>query len=89
MKTGYSYIIIKENYPELARESTLLPSTHYPKLRYAFIEKQVFKDGSEAINRIDYSDDLPKLHNIAKEYISWYNYPIGIAKNIQGYLREI
>jgi hypothetical protein len=84
MKT-YNYVIIKENNSYLAQESALLDNVYLPT-KYALIEKQCFKDGSEAINRIQYSNDLQKLSEIAKNYISWYNYPIGIYKDIQGNL---
>jgi hypothetical protein len=87
--TNYSYIIIKENHPELERESVLLDNKYNPKKKYAFINKVVHKDGSENIAFINYSNDLQDLQNRAKGFISWYNYPLGVAKNIQGYLREI
>jgi len=87
--TNYSYIIIKENHPELERESVLLDNNYNPKKKYAFINKVVHKDGSENIAFINYSNDLQDLQNRTKGFISWYNYPLGVAKNIQGYLREI
>jgi hypothetical protein len=87
--TNYSYIIIKENHPELERESVLLDNKYNPKKKYAFINKVVHKDGSENIAFINYSNDLQDLQNRTKGFISWYNYPLGVAKNIQGYLREI
>ena len=93
MKTQYNYAIIKENYPELERESVLLPEkgkTKYnPKKKYAMIVKGVHTDNSESIYFIEYSNDLIGLHEKAKGYISWYNYPIGLAKNIQGYITEL
>jgi hypothetical protein len=90
---GYSYAIIKENYPDLERLTVLSPEkgeTKYnPKKKYAMIVKGVHKDHSESIYFIVYSNDLENLHNRAKKYPSWYNYPIGLTKNMQGYIREI
>ena len=84
----YSYIIIKENYPELQRESTIFKSP-YKRKKYAFIEKTCFNDGSEAITRIIYSDDLMELHKKAEGYISWYNYPLGLYKDMQQSVLEL
>ena len=89
MKNSYSYIIIKENYPELEREPVLLENNYKASRRYAMINKIAHKDGSENISTIVYSNDLQALHNRAKGFISWYNYPLGMSKNIQGYLKEI
>ena len=86
---GYNYVIIKENYPELERENVLLENKYKANRRYAMINKMVHKDGSESISTIVYSNDLQGLQERAKGFVSWYNYPIGIAKNMQGYLREI
>lgn len=86
---NYSYVIIKENYPQLERENVLLENKYKANKRYAMITKMVHKDGSENISTIVYSNDLQGLQERAKGFISWYNYPLGIAKNIQGYLREI
>ena len=84
---NYNYAIIKENYPALKQESAFLDNEYKPT-KYCLIEKQCFKDGSEGINRIVYSDDLAQLSIQAKNYISWYNYPIGVCKGIQGYITE-
>lgn len=86
---GYSYVIIKNNYPQLERESTLLHNKYKANSKYAFIQKYVHKDGSESICFIDYSNDLEALQKRANGFISWYNYPIGIYKNIQGYLSTL
>ena len=86
---GYNYVIIKENYPELERENVLLENKYKANRRYAMITKMVHTDGSESIPTIVYSNDLQGLQERAKGFISWYNYPIGIAKDMQGYLREI
>lgn len=85
----YNYAIIKHSYPELERESVLTENLYKPKLKYAFICKGIHKDGSESIYFIKYSNDLEKLHNMAKGYISWYNYPLGLTKDMQGYIREL
>ena len=90
---GYNYAIIKENYPELERESVLSPgkksNKYSAKKKYAMIVKGVHKDGSESIYFIKYSNDLEELHKEASRYISWYNYPLGLSKNIQGFIREL
>lgn len=84
----YNYAIIKENYPELERESVL---THnkWKNKKYAMLVKGVHKDGSESIYFIKYSNDLEELQNEAKDFPSWYNYPLGVSKSIQGYISEI
>lgn len=89
MKNPYSYIIIQENYAELERESVLLENKYKANKKYAMISKIVHKDGSENISTIVYSNDLQALQDRAKGFVSWYNYPLGISKDIQGYLREI
>jgi hypothetical protein len=89
MKNGYNYAIIKENNPTFARESVLLENKYNPKKKYALISKMVHKDGSESITTIVYDNDLVGLHNRAKSFPSWYNYPMGVAKDMQGYLREV
>jgi hypothetical protein len=89
MMTSYSYVIIKVNHPELERERVLLDNKYKARLKYAFINKIVHKDGSENIAFIDYSDDLEELQERAKGFISWYNYPLGVAKSIQGYISEV
>jgi hypothetical protein len=85
----YNYAIIKENYPELERESVLSYNKYSPKKKYAMLVKGVHKDGSESIYFIEYSNDLQELQEKASGYLSWYNYPLGVAKSIQGYLSEI
>jgi len=89
MTTPYNYVIIKHNYPELERESTLLDNKYNPKKKYALIDKGVHKDGSEGIYRIEYSNDLEALQVRAAKFVSWYNYPLGLRKNIQGYISEL
>jgi len=89
MNSRYSYVIIKENNPYLERESTLIRNNYKASKKYAFINKIVNKDGSESIAFIDYSNDLQDLQDRARGFATWYNYPLGITKNMQGYLREI
>ncbi len=88
MTTPYNYVIIKHNYPALERESTLLQNNYKPK-KYAFINKGVHKDGSESIYFIEYSNDLEALQKRASGAVSWYNYPLGLSKDIQGYIKEV
>ena len=85
---NYSYAIIQTNYAELERESALLENNYKPR-KYAFIEKVSHKDGSESISRIKYSNDLQKLQETASGYISWYNYPLNLMKEIQGNIYQI
>ena len=85
----YNYVIIKENYPELERETVLSENKYRKTKKYAMIVKGVHKDSSESIYFIKYDNNLQKLQEQAKQYPSWYNYPLGVAKSMQGYLREI
>ena len=89
MKT-YNYCILLENTPDkyLHQESTYLFSP-FKKTKFALIEKQVFKDGSEGINRIIYSNDYEKLKALTLSYISWYDYFAGVSKSIQGYVSKL
>ena len=89
MKTAYNYVIIQYNYPELQRESTLLANKYDAKKKYAFIQKMVHKDGSESIGFISYSNNMDELQLQANGFISWYNYPLGLRKNIQGFISEL
>jgi hypothetical protein len=86
---GYSYVIIKENHPELERESTLSHNKYKANKKYAYIVKGVHKDGSESIYFIEYSNDLQELSKRAKEFPTWYNYVLGISKSLQGDLSEL
>jgi hypothetical protein len=87
---SYTYAILVENTPKryLHQESTYLPCK-FKKTKYALIEKQVFKDHSEGINFIYYSNDLNKLIEKMNNYISWYNYVNSVTKNIQGYISKL
>lgn len=86
---AYSYVIIRENYPALDREKVLLHNKHNPKKKYAFISKVVHKDRSESIAFIDYSNDLAALQLKAQDYISWYNNPANLYKDMQQNIRHI
>lgn len=86
--TSYSYVIIKENYPELKFESVLLKNNYLPT-KYVFIEKVSQKDGSEAISNIYYSNDLAALQLRAEKYVSWYNYPANLYKDMQQHISHI
>jgi len=88
--TQYNYALLVENTPDkyLQQESTYLDN-NFRKTKYALIEKQVFKDGSEGINRIIYSNNLLKLKNTILNYVSWYDY-IGMqTKNMQQYISKL
>jgi hypothetical protein len=85
----YNYIIIKESYPELERESTLSYNKYKKSKKYAFICKGIHNDGSESIYFIDYSNNLAELQERAAGFISWYNYPMNLMKNIQGFISQI
>lgn len=90
MKTGYSYVIIKHNDPVFARESTYLDSNKYKKsAKYAMFFKTVHMDKSETLTHIKYSSDMEELQANAEGFISWYNYPLNLCKNIQGYITNI
>lgn len=85
----YGYVIIKHNYPELRQEPTFFESKYLKSKKYAMIFKNINKDGSELITHIKYSNDLEALQETAKGFISWYNYPLGVYKSIQGYISEL
>lgn len=88
IRIQFSYGILKENYPELKNESTILVND-YQETKYALIEKKVVKDGTEKINHIFYSDDLEKLTFMAETYKSWYNYPLNKSKSLSQYVSNI
>ena len=83
-KLPYNYAIIKDNYPELERESVLLHNNYRKNKKYALICKGCHKDGSESIYFIRYSNYLEDLQRHAEMYPSWYNYPLMLRKDIQG-----
>lgn len=86
----YIYGILKENTELLGLqfEPTIIPCEFVPSA-YALIEKKMLPNNTEKINRIIYSDDLQELSTNLLKYISWYNYPTGIKKNMQQFISEI
>lgn len=90
IKFPYLYAIVVNNNDDrnLARETTTI-NNDFKNTKFALIEKQVNKDGTENINRIIYDDDINKLSEDAKKYVSYYNYVAGFKKNIQQYVSEI
>jgi len=84
----YSYVVIKHNYSDLAKESTFFESK-YKKTKYAALYFTVHKDKSETFTHIIYSNNLEELQNKANVFLSWYNYPLNLCKNIQGYIKHI
>jgi hypothetical protein len=91
MKTNkkYSYVVIIDNEPYLASESTLLDNKYKKSAKYAMFEKMINSDGSESLVKITYSSNITELQNIAANYVSWYNYPLNLSKNMQGYIKHI
>lgn len=45
-------------------------------------------DGSEIVVRVIYSNNLEQLTNTLKNYISWYNEPLGLQKDMQQNIYE-
>lgn len=86
----YNYAILVENTSDkyLHQESTYLDN-NFKKTKYALIEKQCFKDGSEGVNRIIYSNNLTDLQSQLIKYISWYDYIDMKTKNIQQYISKL
>jgi hypothetical protein len=82
-QTGFSYVAIRHNIEEYKRISTYLPSKVTNK-KYAIFYYTVNKDSSEILTKIECSNDLDKLQAIADNYPSWYNYPMGYFKQLQG-----
>lgn len=85
----YGYMVIRFNHPDYERKSTLLHNDYKKSKRYAIFNYSAHKDGSESLNFIEYSDDLEDLHNRAKDYPTWFNYPIGLFKPIDGEIQPI
>jgi hypothetical protein len=86
---AYNYVIIKDNNPTFERESTLLDNKYKKSKKYVFITKMIHKDSSESTASIQYSNDLAELQQRANGFISWYNYPMKLSKNIQGFISEL
>ena len=89
LNIGYNYAIIQPNNPNLKRESVLSFNKYLKSKKYAFICKGVHKDGSESTYFIKYSNDLEAFQKDAAEYVSFYNYPIGIFKAIDGSIKKL
>lgn len=89
METAYNYIIIKENNQYFKQESVLFDNKYEADKKYAFIIKTIQKDSSENIATIEYSNDLEQLQERANGYCSWYNYPMGVYKDMQQYLYKM
>ena len=84
----YGYTILKYNTPELERESTLLKNNYKKSKVYALIYKSVYKDQSESITHIEYSNDYLDLAFKARVFVSWYDYIEGKKRDIQGYISD-
>ncbi len=78
----YHYGILKENYKELAQETTIVPSP-FKNSKYALIVKQCNDDGTEEIYTIFYSDRYMRLLFKLTTFISWYDYVCGNYKDMQ------
>lgn len=85
---GYSYVVIKHNYSDLAKESTYFESK-YKKTKYAALYYTVHKDKSETFTHVVYSNNLDKLQIQANNFVSWYNYPLNLFKDIKGNIKHI
>lgn len=83
-KMKYIYGILRENTQRAALHqiNTFFPCK-YKKTKYGIIEKAVMSDGSEIVIRVIYSNNLEELTNTLKNYISWYNEPLGLKKDMQ------
>lgn len=88
-KTGFSYVVIKYNNPAFAKESTLLDNKYKKSAKYAMFFRTVHKDSSESLTHIKYLSDMEELQRVANSFVSWYNYPLSIYKDIQGYIKHI
>lgn len=85
----YSYGILRENTERAALQqiNTLLPCKH-KKTKYGIIEKAVINNGSEIVVRVIYSSNLQQLTETLKKYVSWYNEPLGLKKDMQQNISE-
>ena len=86
---SYTYGILRENteHAALHQINTFLPCK-YKKTKYGIIEKSLMPDGSEIVVRVIYSNNLEQLTNTLKNYISWYNEPLGLKKDMQQNISE-
>lgn len=88
VNNSFYYPIIKHNYKELSQESTNKPSEWEDK-KYAFILKYCLKRADETIELIIYSDSLEELNTEAIKFKSWYNYPLGLYRELQGNILQL
>lgn len=86
---SYTYGILRENTERAALHqiNTFFPCKH-KKTKYGIIEKALMPDGSEIVVRVIYSNNLEQLTNTLKNYISWYNEPLGLKKDMQQNISE-
>ena len=89
-KTCFSYVVITHNNPDLAKEDTYLDKNKYKKsAKYAMLFRTVHKDNSETLTHIRYSSNMEELQKAANSFISWYNYPLSLCKDMQGNISQI
>lgn len=85
---AYGYCMLVFNRPNLQQERTFFDSKYLKSKKYALIFKNVYKDSSELITHIKYSNDLSNLIEIMKGFCSWYDQITGLKKDIQGNISE-
>lgn len=85
----YTYGILRENtqLAALHQLDTFLPCKH-KKTKYGIIEKALMPDGSEIIVRVIYGSNLEQLTDTLKKYVSWYNEPLCLKKDMQQNISE-
>lgn len=89
-KTCFSYVVIVYNNPDLANERTYLNQNKYKKsAKYAMLFRTVHKDNSETLTHMRYSSNMEELQKVANSFISWYNYPLALRKDMQGNISQI
>ena len=86
---AYTYGILRENTQRayLHQINTFLPCKH-KKTKYGIIEKALMPDGSEIVVRVIYGNNLEQLTDTLKNYVSWYNEPLGLKKDMQQNISE-
>lgn len=84
----YTYIVIKFNNSYFSQESVLFKNDYKAK-KYAYFEMLSHKDGSESIANIFYSNDIAQLQAKAEGFISWYNYPLNLCKDMKQHIMHI
>lgn len=89
MENGYNYMVIVDNNEQLKSLSTLLENKYNKRAKYAMRLMIAHKDGSENVSAIMYSNDLGAFQKQANEFVSWYNYPIGLYKPLDGIIRKL